>query len=126
MIGKNGFMLDRAGPLKLRLMAQRVGPWLRALDGIDRVMVDLAIRVADRACSPVLARVLFSVVNRLKQTSENNLSWTPKEAGFTLTRRLSSLAQRWGSIHARKWAFDISLARFLAIMKTDGFGVFDR
>ena len=117
MSGKEDFILCRTGLLKLKLKAQRAGSWLRTLDRIDRVMINLAIMVAERVHSPKLARAIFSIVNKLEKVSENSrFSRTVREAGFPLARKLSFFAQKWGNTHAREWAFDISFARFLAIM----------
>jgi hypothetical protein len=127
MSGKDDFVLCRAGLLKLRLRAQRAGSWLRSLDRIDRVMVNLVIMVANRVHSPVLAKAIFCVVNKLEGVSENNLfSRIMREAGFPLARRLSFLAQKWGNTHARNWAFDISFAKFLAIMDLNESRAIDR
>lgn len=128
MSRQDDFVLGRTGLLKLRLRAQRVGSWLRNLNSIDRVLVNLTIRVADRVHSPALAKALFSIVNKLEEVSENNLAFsrTMREAGLRLARRLSSLAQKWGNAHARNWASDISFANFLAIMNLNKSGVIDR
>jgi hypothetical protein len=125
---KDNFVLCRTGLLKLRLRAQRVGSWLRTLNRIDRVLVNLTIRVADRVHSPALAKAIFSVVNKLEGVSENNLAFSciMREIGLRLARRLSSLAQKWGNTRARDWAFDISFADFLAIMNLNKSGVIDR
>jgi hypothetical protein len=117
MSRKDDFVLCRAGLLKLRLKAQRAGSWVRTLDRIDRVMINLAIIVADKVRSPKLAKAIFCIVNKLERVSENRgFSRIVREAGFALARRLSFLAQKWGNKHARNWASDISFARFLAIM----------
>jgi len=128
MSGKNDFVLCRAGLLKLRLRAQRVGSWLRNLNRIDRVLINVAIRVADRVQSPALAEAIFSVVSKLEGVSQSNVAFSRvmREAGLRLARRLSSLAQKWGNTRARDWASDVSFANFLAVMNLNNSGVIDR
>jgi hypothetical protein len=127
MSGKDNLVLCRAGLLKLRLKAQRAGSWIRTLDRIDRVMINLAIIVADKVHSPTLAKAIFYIVNKLERVSANrDFSSIVREAGFPLARRLSFLAQKWGNMHARSWAFDISFARFLAIMSLNESKVINR
>ena len=127
MSRKEDFILCRNGLLKLKLKAQRAGSWQRTLDRIDRVMINLAIMVAERVHSPTLAKAIFSIVNKLERVSENSdFSRIVREAGFPLARKLSFLAQEWGNTHARNWAFDISFARFLAIMNLNESGVIRR
>ena len=46
---------DRAQLVKLMLRALRAGVWFRALRRIDRVLIELTIRVADSVRSVTLA-----------------------------------------------------------------------
>ena len=53
--------LSKAQLVKLKLKAMRSGVWYRALPRIDRVLVDLTIKVAETIRSPHLARCILSV-----------------------------------------------------------------
>jgi hypothetical protein len=114
--------LEKKNLLKLKSKAIRGGVWFRALSRIDRALVDLTIKVTHRVQSVTLARIMFSVVEKLEDALENRLLNTLKEVGFSLARKLSFFAQKWGNHSAREWAFDASFARFLAIMHMNNVG----
>jgi len=117
-------MLRRERLLKLKLKAIRRRVWFRALSRIDRVLVDLTIRVVDVVHSSRLAEALFSVVKKLEDGLEGRVSRATKEVGFSLARKLSLLAQKWGNNLARNWMSDMSFAKFLAIMYINNSRVF--
>jgi hypothetical protein len=117
-------MLKRERLLKLKLKAIRRRVWFRALSRIDRVLVDLTIRVVDVVHSSRLSEALFSVVKKLEDGLAGRVSRAIKEVGFSLARKLSLLAQKWGNDLARNWMFDMSFAKFLAIMHINNSRVF--
>jgi hypothetical protein len=117
-------MLRRERLFKLKLKAIRRRVWFRALSRIDRVLVDLTIRVVDVVHSSRLSEALFSVVKKLEDGLAGRVSRAIKEVGFSLARKLSLLAQKWGNDLARNWMFDMSFAKFLAIMHINNSRVF--
>ena len=104
--------------LSLCLVAyyQRTGVWFKALTNLDRVLIDLVIKVVDRVRSVKLAMSLCTVVRKLEEALENRISRIIKTIGFPLACKIVSLAKKWGNSSAEKWLSDISFARFLAIM----------
>jgi hypothetical protein len=108
--------LDRAHLVKLRLKAVRAGVWFRALPRIDRVLVDLTIKVASNIRSFTLARNLLAVIGKLEGLLESSLSRALREVGFPLAQKLSLTAQKWGNVSAESWPSDSSFIRFLAVM----------
>jgi hypothetical protein len=117
-------MLRRERLFKLKLKAIRRRVWFRALSRIDRVLVDLTIRVVDVVHSSRLSEALFSVVKKLEDGLAGRVSRAIKEVGFSLARKLSLLAQKWGNDLARNWMSDMSFAKFLAIMHINNSRVF--
>ncbi len=111
----SGF-LGKAQLLKLRLKAMRAGVWFRALPRIDRVLVDLTIRVAGNVRSFILAENLLSVVRKLEGVMESRFLRAVREVGFPVARRLGSIAQKWGNHAAKDWESDKGFARFWAAM----------
>jgi hypothetical protein len=109
--------LSKAQLVKLRLKAMRAGVWYRALPRIDRVLVDLTIRVADTIRSPHLARCILSVAGKLERLLESKLQRAVREFGLPIARKLSLFAQKWGNEAAEKWAFDDGFARYWAAIK---------
>ena len=111
-----GFVLEKGQLLKLKLRAIRSGVWFRALRRIDRVLVDLTLRVSNNVRSPLLARTLLAVVERLENALGNQVSRLVETVGFQLARRLSLIGEKLGNVSAGAWAFDSGFARFLAVM----------
>jgi hypothetical protein len=109
-------VLSRAALVRLKLKAIRSGAWFRVLRSAERALVDVTIRVVDRVRSSVLANALLSVVGKLLDASRSRVEIAVKEFGLPYARKLSLLAQKWGNESARRWMFDQSFARFLAVM----------
>ena len=108
--------LNKTQLVKLRLKAKRAGVWFRALPRIDRVLVDLTIRVASSVRSATLARNILAVTKKLEGLLESSLSQALREVGLPLAQKLSLVAQKWGNTTAKNWASDVSFTKFLAVM----------
>jgi len=108
--------LNKAQLIKLRLKAMRAGVWFRALPRIDRVLVDLTIRVAGNVRSVTLAKCILAVTRKLEGFLESSLLRAFREVGFPLAQKLSLVAQKWGNNSAENWASDLSFMDFLAVM----------
>jgi hypothetical protein len=111
----SGF-LEKAQLLKLKLKAMRAGVWFRALPRIDRVLVDLTIRVVGTVRSFTLAKNILTVVRKLESVMESRFLRAVREVGFPIARRLVSIAQKWGNGTAKDWESDGGFARYLAAM----------
>jgi hypothetical protein len=109
--------LNKAQLVKLKLKAMRAGVWYRALPRIDRVLVDLTIKVADTIRSPHLARSILSVAGKLESLLESKLQRAIREIGLPIAHKLSVFAQKWGNAAAEKWASDEGFARYWAAIK---------
>jgi hypothetical protein len=105
--------LEKAGLLKLKLKAMRAGVWFKTLPRIDRVLVDLTIRIAGNVRSFILAKNLLAVIRKLEGVMENRFLCAVREVGFPLARRLSLIAQKWGNRSAKRWECDKDFARYL-------------
>lgn len=104
--------------VKLRLKAMRSGIWYRALNRIDRVLVDLTIKVAKANIhSNSLINQLLTITSKLESVFENKLSRATREFGFSLASKLSIIAQKWGNKCAQNWSQDLDFAKYLAVMK---------
>ena len=108
--------LNKARLMKLRLKAMRAGVWFRALPRIDRVLIDLTIRVASHIRSVTLAKNLLAVVRKLEGFLESSFSRAFREVGLPLAQKLSLVAQTWGNASAESWSSDSSFAFFLAVL----------
>lgn len=116
-------MFGKKDLVQLKLRAMRRGVWFRALSRIDRVLLELTISVVPRVRSFKLAKMLSTIVERLEDALEGRVLHVFRRFGFQLARRISSLAQKWGNRSAQVWAYDMSFARFLAIMRLNNAAV---
>ena len=115
----SGFLV-KTQLLKLKLKALRAGIWFRALPRIDRVIVDLTIRVTQSIRSVSLAESILSVIRKLEGLFESKVSHAIRKVGFPLACKLGLFAQSWGHTSASVWGADADFARYLAIMKMNG------
>jgi hypothetical protein len=111
--------LNRTQLIKLRIKAIRAGVWFKALPRLDRVLVDLTIKVADNVRSAFLAKCIFAVVSKLGELLESSVLKSLRLIGRPLAEKLSLAAQKLGNISAKSWANDSSFAFFLAVMHTN-------
>ncbi len=113
------YVLDRAVLLRLKLKAMRAGLWFR-LPRIDRVLLDLTVKVTECVHSSRLAQCLHAVAMKLEVLLGRNLGRALNGSGIPAVRKLSSLALKWGYVSARSWTNDLEFARFWAIMSLNG------
>ena len=106
---------DRIQLIKLKLKAMRSGVWFKALRRIDRVLIDLTIKVVGNVRSVTLAKSILALTRKLEGIMESRLSRALREVGFPLAQKLSLLSQKWGNRSASQWAEDPGFARYLAI-----------
>lgn len=97
----------------------RRGIWTRVLSGLERVQVDLTLRVVKSVKSPFLARVLESIMRKLESALESRVLRMTSSVGVPMALQLSRMAQSWGNLAARTWAQDAGFARFLAVMSVN-------
>ena len=103
--------------LDLRTRSLRKRVWYRALDRIERGLVDLTIRWVDNVRNSTMARVLLRILGKLVQALEHGMVRV-LTVGRELALRASELAVRWGNTQAYAWRSDkvfwFGLARMAA------------
>ena len=109
LLGKNQLV-------KLKLKAMRSGVWFKALPRIDRVLLDLTIKVAGTVRSCTLAKNILTVVRKLESVMESKFLRSIREVGFPFAEKLSSIARGWGNVDAKNWESDRGFATYLAAM----------
>lgn len=97
----------------------RAGVWFKALPRIDRVLIDLTIKVAENIRSPHLAKSIFAVLGKLEGLLESSVLKSLRLIGRPLAEKISLTAQKLGNSSAISWANDSSFAFFLAILHTN-------
>jgi len=116
----NSNFIDKTQLIKLKMKAMRAGVWFRALRRIDRVLIDLTIKVARCVRSSILANSILSITRKLEGLLESRFVRAMREIGFSLAHKLSLFAQKWGNKAAKEWANDFGFVRYLAVMKLNG------
>jgi hypothetical protein len=94
----------------------RRGLWFRLLTTLERVQVDLTVRLVMWVRSTKLAHVLDQIIAKLSAALQSPVVSATKAVGVPSARRLSAIAQRWGHASAKAWEHDLRFARFLAIV----------
>jgi hypothetical protein len=117
---RNFRFLGKAQLLKLRTKALRSGLWFKALQRIDRVLVNLTIKVASNIRSFTLARSILIVARKLQDLLESKVTHAIRNIGIPMAHKLSMLAQKWGNKSAQEWASNMSFAQYLSIMELNG------
>ncbi len=111
--------LNKTQLIKLRLKAIRAGVWFKALPRIDRVLVDLTIKVANNIRSATLAKNILAVIRKLEELLESRFLRAFRGVALQLAQKLSLIAQKWGNNSARHWMSDVSFINFLAVMQVN-------
>ena len=120
LLKKASGLLEKGQLVALRRRALRAGVWFRRLPRIDRVLVDLTIRLVDNIRSVMLAKSLLSVAGKLEGLLESKFARRVRAIGFSLAVKQSLFGVGWGNNSCRSWAGDPIYARFLAVMKING------
>ena len=98
----------------MRLLALRRRVWFRALNRVERGIVDLTVKYYDCVKSAKLAKVLTAIVEKLQQATESIVDRLVKTVGVPQARKISRIAVTWGNRSASAWAEDRQFARYLA------------
>src|SRR5438094_4497406 len=98
--------------IKTRGLRRRV--WYRALDRIERGLVDLTIRWVDKVRSGRMTETLMRILVKLATALETGMGKVLGR-GRELATRVSSLAVGWGNKAAFYWRFDQSFCSALSL-----------
>ena len=99
-----------------KMRSMRRGIWYKVLSVLERVQVDLTIRMLERVQSPILAKVLDSIIEKLSVALQSKVSTLIERVGFSQALKLSRIAKSWGHRTSETWNNNREFARFLAIM----------
>jgi len=113
------FLLSRGKLAKIRTIAIRRGVWYKTLNKAERALVELTIRIVKKIGSPLLNRVLTSIIEKLQASLESGVAVQLLKVGQPLAEKISLIAQSWGSVSAFQWKSDHGFIRFLAVVYMD-------
>jgi hypothetical protein len=95
--------------------ALRRGVWFKALNRVERGIIDLTVKYIDNIKSATLGKVLTAIMLKLQTITENMIDKLVRTIGLPLARKISNIAVCWGNRLASMWADDPAFARFLII-----------
>jgi len=112
-----------SSPNKKQLMvmkakAMRSGAWFKVLKRIDRVLLDLTIKVIDNVRSAKLAKSVSDILGKLENAVQGASSRF-YEAGLPLAQKISNICQKIGNPSASSWAYDSSFIKFLGVLQVN-------
>jgi hypothetical protein len=98
--------------------AFRRGIWFRALNRVERAVIDLTIRYVDNVKSTKLAKMLTAIMEKLQQATESMADRFVRIVGVPLAQKASGIAVSWGNRSASTWANDRGFSWYLAFTST--------
>ena len=108
--------LTRASDLVLvKKVALRRGVWYRALNRLERGVIDLTVKYVDSIRSSKLATLVTAILDKLQAASESMLDRLTRSVGFLCAKKISEVAVCWGNFSAGSWVSDAGFARYLAV-----------
>jgi hypothetical protein len=122
LLNQHRIPLSGAALASVKAYALRRRVWFRALSISERAQMNLTIRIVKRIHNPLLARVLRSILKKLFEAAESEVSRLMREVGEPLAKKLSLIAKGWGCKSAGSWTKDEHFIRFLTVnyMNTPG------
>jgi len=101
--------------VSIRRVAMRRRVWFRALNPLERAVVNLTIKCVERVKSAKLAKIVTAIVEKVEEAVESVVERLTERVGRPLACKLSLLAVGWGNRKASGWGFDRGFMRFLAV-----------
>ena len=113
--------LDKKQLVNLKIKAIRSGVWFKVLRRIDRVLLDLTIRVVGNIRSVKLAKSILGLRRKLEDGKKSGFSNRLMRIGVPLAQKTSLTGQKLGNPLAKSWSYDSSFAVFLAVIHINDF-----
>lgn len=102
--------------------ALRRGIWFRALNLVERGILDLTTRYVANIKSTKLATVVTAILEKLKLASESIVDRLTRSIGFSLAKKIGEIALNLGNRLAGSWGKDAEFARYLAVAHLNSSG----
>ena len=110
----------------VRRRALRKGLWFRALDRVERGIVEISSRGFDEVKSLELVKILVSILAKLRDASKSPFIKHLESVGIDKARNLVEQACRFGCKEAISWLQDVGFAYYIGFMdfyRQPGWGV---
>ena len=119
-------MFNRSFLVNLRQRAMRQRVWFKAIDHIERGIVNLVARLVDGVESSLLGCVLVKISAKLRDAMKSEFLRHLEDYGYGAARRVVDQALSFGSVLAGGWVRDKSFISYLTLMdlnKPSGWGI---
>ena len=107
-------MLSKELLREVRGIALRKRVWYRALDEIERGIVNLTISVVESVKSPTLVREISKILAKLREAFKSAFIKHVEDYGFRKLMDVINVAVGFGNVEALRWGSE-SFARLLAV-----------
>jgi len=98
----------------VREAALRKRVWFKALDGVERGIINLTIGVVERVRSPTLAREVSLILEKLREALKSAFVRHVEDYGYGKLAGVIGVAVSFGNVAALGWGSE-SFARLLAV-----------
>ena len=119
VIGKYGGFPSVGMLVQAKKLALRRGVWFKALNRVERGVMDLTVQCVDCIKSGKLVKLLTAIIDKLQSAMESIVDRLVRTIGVPLAEKISCIATGWGNVSAKSWASDLSFAVFLAVTHTN-------
>lgn len=102
---------------KIKRKALRRKVWFKALNRMERALIDLVIRVVERVRSPKLAKIVARILEKLREALKTRIEKLMETVGRNIARKHAECAYSWGYKDALTWSEDTDFIRYLTIVE---------
>ena len=107
----------------VRRQAYRKRVWYRAIDSLERGIINLTIRFVESVKSLRLTKVLEGIVLKLSEAMKSRFTRHVETYGVGKLVELVAIAEGFGSVVARGWLRDKGFPRLIALNHMNNPGV---
>lgn len=108
--------LNRVELTNIKKRALRHGVWFKVLSRIERIQIDLTIKIVDKVRSTFLAKILRPIITKLLNAIESPVKRLIRVVGISLAQKISTVGKKLGCKSAKKWAKDQGFLQFLTVI----------
>lgn len=109
-------MFTKSFLLKAKKKAYRRNVWYRALDRVERGILDLSCRVVDEVKSTKLASQIVKILAKLRDAYKSGFTKHLENHGMERARKVVEQATKLGCQRAREWLHDLNYIRYLTVI----------
>jgi hypothetical protein len=109
-------LLTSQGLSKIKSKARKRGIWYEALTKTERCIIDLTIRCVEKVRSPILAKALSRIIDKITKTLEEGFMSKAQNIGNNLAKQIAYIARKWGNQKSPDWEHDSKFIKFLGVI----------